>query len=571
MFGSGVKKIDIVYRPGRENSKADALSRNPVPDVQVAQVHSSSDLADVDISQLLTMPPQTQSLTNFDKEQGKDPKLKKIIDYLNKDLLPDDGQKAKKIAAQASQFAMVQNVLYFIDASRQNLRRAVVPSHLQQQIMAEIHGGVMSGHFSGNRLYKTLCRQWWWETMYRDAISYCKNCAECAIVSGTGHVQRPPLHPIPVQRVFQILGVDIMELPITKRGNRYLIVFQDFLTKWPFVFPAPDQKAIRIVRLLAEEIIPVIGVPDALLSDRGTNLLSHLMQDVCQLLGVTKLNTTAYHPQCDGMIERLNRTLKSMIRKHVAKFGNEWDRYLAGVLWAYRNTPHEATQEKPSFLLFGIDCKSPTEAALLPPELLEPVDVSDYREELVLSLSSARTLAASSIKEAQCRYKAQYDKKTHPVNHRVGDWVLVRFPHEESGKQRKLSRPWHGPCRVTRRDDPDITVVKVYFPDEGSIQVHQSRVCSCPPRLPAGFYWYGGQRKSPGRLPPWLTKLLMEMPDQTEEAMDDSNESEVESCDNAEPSTHPASKQSSESPPSTSSRYPLRTRAGGVQPPNRFM
>ena len=566
-----MKKIDIVYRPGRENSKADALSRNPVPDVQVAQVHSSSDLADVDISQLLTMPPQTQSLTNFDQEQGKDPKLKKIIDYLNKDLLPDDGQETKKIAAQASQFAIVQNVLYFIDASRQNLRRAAVPSHLQQQIMAEIHGGVMSGHFSGNRLYKTLCRQWWWETMYRDAISYCKNCAECAIVSGTGRVQRPPLHPIPVQRAFQILEVDIMELPITKRGNRYLIVFQDFLTKWPLVFLAPDQKAIRIVCLLAEEIIPVIGVPDALLSDRGTNLLSHLMQDVCQLLGMTKLNTTAYHPQCDGMIERLNRTLKSMIRKHVAKFGNEWDRYLAGVLWAYRNTPLEATQEKPSFLLFGIDCKSPTEAALLSPELLEPVDVSDYREELVLSLSSARTLAASSIKEAQCRYKAQYDKKTHPVNHRVGDWVLVRFPHEESGKQRKLARPWHGPYHVTRRNDPDITVVNVYYHDEGSIQVHQSRVCSCPPRLPAGFYWYGGQRKSPGRLPPWLTKLLTEMPDQTEEAMDDSNESEVESCDNTEPATHPASKQSCESPPSTSNRYPLRTRAGGVQPPNRFM
>ena len=60
-----------------------------------------------------------------------------------------------------------------------------MPSHLQEQIMVEIHGGVMSGHFSGNRLYETLCRRWW-ETMYRDAISYCKNCAECAIVSGTG-------------------------------------------------------------------------------------------------------------------------------------------------------------------------------------------------------------------------------------------------------------------------------------------------------------------------------------------------------------------------------------------------
>ena len=282
VFGSGVRKIDIFYRPGRENSKVDALSCNPVPNVHVAQVHSSNTL-DIDISQLLKMPPPTQSLTDFHKEQMKDPKLQKMLNYLEKGLLPDDSQEAKKIAAQACQFALVQNVLYFIDTSRQNLRWAAVPSHLQEQFMAEIHGGVMSGHFSGNRLYKALCCKWWWETMYCDAISYCKNCAECAIVSRTGRVQRPPLRPIPVQWAFQILGVDIMELPITSGGNHYLIVFQDFLMKWPFVFAAPNQKAnaIRIVRLLAEEIVPVIGVSDALLSDRGTNLLSHLMQDVC--------------------------------------------------------------------------------------------------------------------------------------------------------------------------------------------------------------------------------------------------------------------------------------------------
>ena len=142
-----------------------------------------------------------------------------------------------------------------------------------------------------------------------------------------------PLY-IPVQKPFQIIEVDIMELPITESGNKYVIVFQDFLTKWPMVFAAPDQKSTRIVRLLAEEIVPLFGVPDALLSDRGTNL----MRDVCQLLGIT---TTAYHQQCDGMVERLNRTLKAMIQKTCAKFGRQWDRFLPGVLWAYRNTPHD--------------------------------------------------------------------------------------------------------------------------------------------------------------------------------------------------------------------------------------
>ena len=76
-----------------------------------------------------------------------------------------------------------------------------------------------------------------------------------------------------------------MELPKTEKGNRYVLVMQDFLTKWPLVFPMVDQKTTRIVRLLVEEVIPLFKVPEALLSDRGTNLLSHLMRDVCALLG----------------------------------------------------------------------------------------------------------------------------------------------------------------------------------------------------------------------------------------------------------------------------------------------
>ena len=95
-----------------------------------------------------------------------------------------------------------------------------------------------------------------------------------------------------------------MELPVSRRGNRYIIVFQDFLSKWPLVFATPDQKAIRIAKLLAEEVVPNFGCLEALLSDRGVNLLAYIVQDVCKLLGITKLNTTAYHPQCNDMMER---------------------------------------------------------------------------------------------------------------------------------------------------------------------------------------------------------------------------------------------------------------------------
>ena len=100
----------------------------------------------------------------------------------------------------------------------------------------------------------------------------------------------------------------------------------------------------------------MFGFPEALLSDWGTNLLSFLMQDVCKLLGIKKLNTTAQHSQCNGLVERFNCTLKTMLHQHVPKFGVQWDTHLSGVLFAYRKTPHSSTGEKPSFLLYGFDC-----------------------------------------------------------------------------------------------------------------------------------------------------------------------------------------------------------------------
>jgi len=73
---------------------------------------------------------------------------------------------------------------------------------------------------------------------------------------------------------------------------------------------------------------------------------------------------------------------------------------------------------------------------------------------------------------------------------------------------RKLSRPWHGPYRVLGVREPDVTVEKVYRPQDGAIQVHQTRVTPCPDEFPAGHYWYGDRRSSPGRPPRWVDRLL---------------------------------------------------------------
>ena len=125
---------------------------------------------------------------------------------------------------------------------------------------------------------------------------------------------------------FDRVGVDIVQFPRTKRGNRYAVVFVDSLTKWPEVFPVPDQS---VAKLLVEEVVSRHGVPSEILSDRGQSFLSGLMKEVELLLGFHKINTTTtYHPQTDGLVERYNRTLTSMLAKTVEAGGPELDERL---------------------------------------------------------------------------------------------------------------------------------------------------------------------------------------------------------------------------------------------------
>ena len=148
-----------------------------------------------------------------------------------------------------------------------------------------------------------------------------------------------------------------MDLPLTKRGNRHVLVFQDHFSKWLLDFAIPDQKTHHIVGILYEKIVSLFKVPEMLLSDHGTNLPFHIVKDICHILGIKKIKTTAYHPQCNGMVERLNRTLKTMLCKYAPHFGMQWDQFLLRALWAYRNTPHDSTGEKLYFLLFGVHHK----------------------------------------------------------------------------------------------------------------------------------------------------------------------------------------------------------------------
>ena len=150
---------------------------------------------------------------------------------------------------------------------------------------------------------------------------------------------------------------------------------------------------------------------EQLLSDRGTNFLSEWIKGVCDILDVKKINTSGYHPQTDGLVEKFNSTLVNMIAKCCGTKKRDWDDHLPYLLYAYRTMVQDSTHESPFYLLYGRDSRLPTETGLSMPSPTYEVDMEDYRSENVTKLSQAWCLAKNKIEKAQDAQKVQYDKR----------------------------------------------------------------------------------------------------------------------------------------------------------------
>ena len=102
-----------------------------------------------------------------------------------------------------------------------------------------------------------------------------------------------------------------------------------------------------LATVLVDEIVCHYGVPIVSHSDQDANRTSSEIHHLCLLLGMEPTRTTAYHPQGDGKVERINRTLEAMLAKVVQANQQDWDTHLPNILCMYCTAIHEATQFTP--------------------------------------------------------------------------------------------------------------------------------------------------------------------------------------------------------------------------------
>ncbi|UYV68065.1 hypothetical protein LAZ67_5002947, partial [Cordylochernes scorpioides] len=213
----------------------------------------------------------------------------------------------------------------------------------------------------------------------------------------------------------------------------------------------PDAGAMEIAKFIVEEIILRHRAPQQIITDRGTNFMSQIIKEINNLSGISHLKTTAYHPQINGLTERLNKTLTDMLSMYVDVEQKNWDEVLPFVTFAYNTAKQETTGFSPFFLVYGREAET-TLDSLLPYH--DNDNVGDYVQHLITTAEEARHLAQLHLYRGQEKDRVYYDRKHRPVDYNVGDLVWLFIPVRKVGLSEKLIKKYFGPYRITKKLSP---------------------------------------------------------------------------------------------------------------------
>jgi RNase H-like domain found in reverse transcriptase/Reverse transcriptase (RNA-dependent DNA polymerase)/Integrase zinc binding domain/Chromo (CHRromatin Organisation MOdifier) domain len=463
----------IVYRPGKDNKVADALSRRPDHQnmgkmeteveqkererqrvMQVWQVKDDgAQLSVAGISSVVVegVHERIKLAMEGESEKVKKDMLEFLIQSENQ-----EGNNAERIKRQQ----LIREGWETRDGMLRRHGKLYVPDsrELRSDLLVEAHDSKLSGHVGARRTLALLRRSYYWPEMKKEVEEYVSSCLACATNKPRNQRVAGLLQPLPIpQRRWEQVGIDyIMPLPRTK-GTEYngIMTMVDKLTK--MIHLAPCTTAITAegsADIFYKQVVRYHGMPKAIISDRDTRFTSSFWQSLWKQLGTKLHMSSSYHPQSNGQTESTNKIIKTMLKMYVNNHMDNWDEYLVPIEIAVNSAVQSSTGYSPYYLNAGQMPDFPLTLAAAGKSENENENgdgrgrkesVSEWADRLVNELKEARI----NMESAQESQKQQADKHRRAVRYNVGDKVLLATDDMPS-HQGKLRSNFIGPFEVKK-------------------------------------------------------------------------------------------------------------------------
>ncbi|KII65512.1 Transposon Ty3-I Gag-Pol polyprotein [Thelohanellus kitauei] len=451
--------FEIKHREGIKHQNADCLSRycSAIDDVKQCQELSNFTFSPNDIRTM----------------QSDDP----IIGVFLRDYFINNLSKAKVgedpliciLLRQTKHLVVKNGILYRrYDSTKSQIFRLVVPRVMQPIIFKLCHDE--NGHMGYRSTLYAIVNRFYWPKLRADVKKYCDSCKKCNERDNPCPKIRAKLVENQCEDVFERVAMDILgPLPISKHGNKYIIVISDYFSRFIEAYPLANIDAKTVAKVFVDQFIFRYGIPKYLHTDQGACFESQLVKHVCETLGIIKTKTTAYHPQSDGLVERFNRTLINMLSKSINSF-NEWEERLPALVFAYNTVKHTVTNVSPFELMFKRSPRLPIDASAT-------IEMKYSEMWSNSQISKILNKVRLDQKKAQERQADFYNRKMNELETGKRDYVRVHYPVDEGGVTNKLSRLWRGPYKVINVEYPTLDVDI----NGKTVRIHQNR---CKPSNP---------------------------------------------------------------------------------------
>ena len=428
--------LEIVHRSGKLHHDADAFSRQ-----QTALPEEETSIP------MLLLP----SLPNCDVAQAQ--QLSAWWGPIR--LALSESNPTRKTRRLIRHFELKDGVLfrrYLRDG--QVLSLLCVPPPLVKDVIVNCHEATTAGHLGEKRTLDKIRLRYFWPKMSKQVIQHVRSCVECQMRKRT--LERPAgfLTSINSNRPFERIGIDLIgPFPRSTTMNKHIIVAVDYFTKWVVVKAVPRATTAELVEFFVRKIVLQHGAPTFLISDRGKCFTADFTAKLLKAFETNHLLTTAYHPQCNGQVERFNHTFAQMLAMYVNTYHTNWDEYVDYVAFAYNTSRHESTGMTPFFALYGREAVLPVDVTLgSDPNSGVVESISELTVESIKSrFHNIHEIVRRRMLKAHRRQEKHYNKQRAERVYNVGDAVLVYRPIRKKGRAEKLLFKYHGPFKVVKR------------------------------------------------------------------------------------------------------------------------
>ena len=470
----GQYNFTVIHRPGKSINNADAMSRihcnNADEDISFAvepymnailrSDKTNTKITPVEIISKMSLPGLTRcSIDNLRETQMNDYWYSALKIYLLTQELPLSKKLAEKVMNNYQDYIVINDVLYHLwspKGSTEPIQQICITDDLKNLVWNAMHVVPNAGHQGIVKTYAKIRDRYFWPKMSSETSQFVQQCDVCA-VANRGQQTKVPLVslPVPIEPLNTIF-MDILSIHTPSKGYKYILVLICAFSKYVIARPLKRKTSKLVSTTFLNHYILLFGIPTNLTihQDNGGEFIGAFNKSLQKMLGIKNIFITPYSPASQGMVEKANRNILSILRRYTMKEPAQWSVYLPYVVLAINSAPTETAKRCPFELIHGLSVREPIDIQLPTLPKIVTRDEEIAHKYWHSHLKKIREIAKQNLIGAKRIQKRNYDRYAKPANYKLNDTVYLRKPTLGLTDDPKLRPMYKGPYTVHKFISP---------------------------------------------------------------------------------------------------------------------